>query len=257
MVHEQIARKVLQSGNCLCVLASGLGESLTISAIVKEFLAKSPRVPPLIILVCSETSGSIITGETSNEQRESLYSAGGLVSVTCRVLLSDFLSARLDAALVNLLILPKAHEMSETSNEAFLVRLFREKNGKGMLVALSEKPHRIALDAIVRTLYLSDVVLVPRFHDICQTAFTKSDVSITQHDCVLSPEQGELQQLLENLVAASLTEIGKNKLIQDTSELDMKYFLFEENWNQSGFASAGPLDKSSAILQLFVNSLLR
>jgi DNA excision repair protein ERCC-4 len=210
-LHQKIAKKALHSGNCLCVLAGGLGAQQLIPAIASEVISRSPRVPPLILII-DGTSAS----EKSTDEREVVYSAGGVVKVTARVLLSDFLSCRLDPALVNLLILPSAHEVSDTSNEAFIVRLFREGNGKGLLLAVSDKPYRVQLEQLVKNLYLSDLVLVPRFHDLCLQALT-AEVDITQHDCQLSQAQADIQALLESVVDASLVEIKKSKI-----ELDEK-----------------------------------
>jgi DNA excision repair protein ERCC-4 len=223
-LHRLIARKALHSGNCVCVLASGLGESLTISAMIEEVNARSSRVPPLIIVV--STDSAVITGETPTEQREALYSAGGVVTVTCRVVLSDILCLRLDAALINLVIVPRAHEVNDTSNEAFFVRLFRERNGTGSLIALTDKPHGISIEQIVKTLYLSDTVLIPRFHEVCINSFSSmKDLPISQHDCSLSIRQTELQSLLESLVEASVAEIKKNKLASNLEDLDARKII--------------------------------
>ena len=221
-LHKLIAQRVLKSGNCLCVLASGLCESLTVSAIIQAVNLQSPRVPPLVIVVSTESAQ--ITGETPTEQRERIYSAGGSVTVTCRVLLSDILCHRLDAALINAVIIPHAHEVTDTSNEAFFVRLFRERNGTGSLIALSEKPHAVSAESLAKILFLSDIVLVPRFHEICVQSFsTQADFEISQHDCPLGIRQVEMQSLLESLIVASITEIKKNKLLANNLEdLDAK-----------------------------------
>lgn len=222
-VHAEIANRALKSGNCLCVLAAGLCESLTVSAIASR-LGSSP-IPPLIVLLSD--SDPMITGETSTNQRERIYSSGGIVTVTARVLLSDLLACRLDAGLIRLIILTRAHEASDTSNEAFLIRVFRERNGSGLFIGLTEKPQAISVEVFVKTFLVSDVILVPRFHEVCLQSMTK-DLPIRQHDCPLTARQVEMQGLLESIVGASIEEIKRNK-IMPLDDLDARSIISNKN----------------------------
>ena len=210
-LHEEIAKRILKSGNCLCVLAQGFGESLVISSMLTQFQARNLNIKPLVVVLNHESpEGTTVTGETSSDQREQLYAAGGVIRITSRVLLADFLSRRLDPALVNLVVLAKAHEVADTSNEAFIVRLFREGNGKNLFVALTDKPHSIGMAEFVRNFFVSDVVLVPRFHEIAQKALSDGgDFSVQIHDCPLTVRQREIQLAFEAICSASAAEINK------------------------------------------------
>lgn len=220
-IHQAIGQRILRSGNCLAVLAGGLCETLTVNAVISELLTSRPTaISPLTIVLgedeklFSQFSPKNITGETSMDSRQSIYAAGGVVVVTERVLLSDLLTQRLDGALIDLLILPHAHGISDTSNEAFIVRLFRERNPKGFLVAISEKPHIVSssMDQLVKSLFLSEVLLFPRFHEAVHEALSKaSDMNIQQHDCPLSVRQIEMQSLVCGIITSCIEEIKKSK----------------------------------------------
>ena len=222
-MHTQIADRLLRSGNCLGVLAAGLCESLTAAAVVSQLLSRNSTIAPLIVILNSEdtttsfSTSRTITGETATDAREAIYAAGGVVIVTQRVLLSDLLCRRLDAALINLLLLQRAHEIGETSNEAFIVRVFRERNATGLFIGLSDKPHAISrnIEAFVKMFYLTDIVVIPRFHEIVQSCLSAGmpDLSITQHDLALTVRQVELGSLITSIVSASVEEILKNKFV--------------------------------------------
>jgi len=220
-MHDQIAKKLLLSGNCVGVLAGGLCESRTVSSVISEFSVQRSKITPLMIVLNQDThlEETSITGETPADVRIKTYSSGGLVTVTSRVLLSDLLVRRLDPALIDLLVIRSVHAVaSDTGNEAFIVRLFREHNGKGLLVCLSDKPHAIAkqLDSLVSIFYLSDIVLFPRFHEIVQRGLEDSiseELQVSHHESPFSVRQTEMQALLVSIVEASLAEIRKCKYI--------------------------------------------
>ena len=213
-LHDEISKRILKSGNCLCVLAQGLGESLTVAALLAQFQARNLHIKPLILVLNEEsTDPATVTGETGTEQREQMYAAGGVIRVTSRVLLSDLLCRRLDVAIIDLIVLCRAHQATDTCNEAFIVRLFREGNRRNFFVALTDKPHVVAMNDFVRTFFVSDVVLVPRFHEIAQTSL-RSDLSVEVHDWPLSVRQREIQQAFESIYGASVAEINKSTQMQ-------------------------------------------
>lgn len=234
-VHQAIAQRILRSENCLAVLAGGLCEALTVNAVISVFLTSRPTaiLPLTIVLgedekVFSQFSPKNITGENPIDSRQSIYAAGGVFVVTERVLLSDLLTQRLDAALIDLLILPKAHGISDTSNEAFIVRLFRERNPKGYLVAISEKPHIISssINQLVKSLFLSEVVLFPRFHEAVHEALSKaSEMNIHQHDCPLSVRQIEMKSLVCRIITSCIDEIKKSKPQVPMLEVDAQTLI--------------------------------
>ena len=217
-VYDQIALKLLRSGNCLGVLAGGLCESQTVRAILSQF--SKQKALALIIVLSSGgedgNAGTVITGETGNETRNKIYATGGVVSVTTRVLLSDLLVRRLDPALIDLLVISKMHAIAspETSNEAFIVRLFREASGRGLFVGLSEKPHAVVsqkLDTYVSSFHLSEVIVIPRFHELVkQHLDALPPVEVLQHESLLSPSQADIQNSLLSIVEASMEEIRKS-----------------------------------------------
>ena len=110
-----------------------------------------------------------ITNHVPPAERQRLYLAGGVLSVTCRILLVDLLNKVIAADLVSGLVLCDAHRCDDESAEAFIVRLYRQGNAHGFLKAFSDEPAAFSsgffgLDKIMRALHLRSLQLYPRFH---------------------------------------------------------------------------------------------
>ena len=57
-----------------------------------------------------------------------MYLQGGVLFVTSRILVVDLLTERCPADLVTGLIVYRAHAVVESAQEAFILRLYRQKN---------------------------------------------------------------------------------------------------------------------------------
>ena len=116
--------------------------------------------------------------------RTELYKNGGLISVTSRILIVDMLQSDIPTELITgililhgercfivLIISPSMTDdccrVTDTSMEAFVVRLYREKNKDGFLKAFSDQPEYITsgispLRKVLKELQLRNVHIYPR-----------------------------------------------------------------------------------------------
>jgi len=60
--------------------------------------------------------------------RERVYLAGGVLFVSSRILVVDLLKDRVPVSLVTGLLVSRAHTLLESCQEAFAIRLYRQKN---------------------------------------------------------------------------------------------------------------------------------
>lgn len=60
--------------------------------------------------------------------RQSVYMEGGVIFSSSRILVVDMLMDRMPIDLVTGMLVYKAHRIIETSQEAFILRLYRQKN---------------------------------------------------------------------------------------------------------------------------------
>jgi DNA excision repair protein ERCC-4 len=110
----------------------------------------------------------IINNETLSSARRELYSKGGVLAVTSRILITDMLNDHIPIDMVSGILVNHAHRVHETSTEAFILRIFRQKNKKGFVKAFSENPEDFVhgmwrLEKSMKALYLRRVFLHPRF----------------------------------------------------------------------------------------------
>ena len=63
-----------------------------------------------------------------------------------------------------------AHRVTDTSNEAFVLRLFRQRNRTGFVKAITEQPETLQsgfakVERVMKALFVTRLWLWPRFHD--------------------------------------------------------------------------------------------
>jgi DNA excision repair protein ERCC-4 len=116
--------------------------------------------------------------------RQDLYKQGGLISVTSRILVVDMLQSDIPTHLITGIIVlhaekykafslsrsrtePSPNRVTPLVLEAFIVRLYREKNNSGFLKAFTDQPEHITsglspLKNIMKELQLRRVHIYPR-----------------------------------------------------------------------------------------------
>jgi DNA excision repair protein ERCC-4 len=122
-------------------------------------------------------------------RRQELYKRGGLVSVTSRILVVDMLQQDIPVPLITGLLVLHAERVSPTSLEAFIVRLYRERNTAGFLKAFSDEPEAITsgltpLKAVMTELRLRNVHIYPRSVGRPCLLSTKADCKSSFHEDV-------------------------------------------------------------------------
>lgn len=83
---------------------------------------------------------STCEGSATWTQRQKLYAQGGCFCVSSRVLIGDLLTGKLPPEVIDCLIVLHAESACRGFNEAFIVRLYRQRNRLGGLKALCDNP---------------------------------------------------------------------------------------------------------------------
>jgi DNA excision repair protein ERCC-4 len=71
-------------------------------------------------------------------EREKVYLAGGIQFISTQVLVVDLLKNRVPAELITGIFVLRAHQIIESCQEAFALRLYRQKNKTGFIKAFSQ-----------------------------------------------------------------------------------------------------------------------
>lgn len=226
----------LRAEDELLILARGLGLLRLVTNLLHSYDASGHN---LVILVGAEdrendwvgeslaehaaVSGSakcrgmqlVNTDMTNVTQRERMYKRGGICSITSRILIVDFLSGLLDPATVTGLIVLHAERVAATSLEAFIVRIFRQKNKKGFLKAFSDQPEPFTsgfqpLTNILRNLFLRKPVLYPRFHvGVAKSLEGKRKAEVIELEVPMTEAMRNIQSAVLECVEVSIAELKK------------------------------------------------
>ncbi|KAL3039513.1 hypothetical protein AAZX31_01G190800 [Glycine max] len=183
--HERIITELLEDTNGgLVVLSSGLSLSKLIpSLLILHFSSQGT------LLLLSQSSTSLkskiafhlktlnpqfyqipaeITADLLALHRHALYTSGKAFFITLRILIVDLLTNKLPTSKIAGIIILNAHSLSETSTEAFIVRIFRSLNRGAYVRALSDKPHAMVsgfakAERTMKCLHVRKLYLWPRF----------------------------------------------------------------------------------------------
>ncbi|KAB8336870.1 hypothetical protein FH972_021178 [Carpinus fangiana] len=147
--------------------------------------------------------------------REQMYSTGGLFSITSRILVVDFLSGLLDPAKVTGIVVLHADRVSTTSIEAFILRIYRQRNKTGFLKAFSDNPESLAsgydpLARILRNTFLRKPSLWPRFHvTVAKSLEGRKRAEVIELEIPMSDFMKDIQVAVLDCIDKSISELKK------------------------------------------------
>lgn len=136
--HRKMLKDVFQTNDSLLLAAKGLGlETHIVPQVMKQLVASNGLIFVLNFEGSDEVDffktvvpqiKTLHSAEFSQEERQQIYSEGGVVFVTARVLCVDMLTKRVPVADIAGMLVLHAHSLKETSNVAFILRLYRQFN---------------------------------------------------------------------------------------------------------------------------------
>ncbi|OCT54594.1 DNA repair protein rad16 [Cladophialophora carrionii] len=233
---QQEIYQLLRAEDVLVILARGLGLLKIVTNLLHTYDAAGNS---LVIIVGAEDRENEWIGEALAEHyaisrtplakglrvintdkatvaaREKIYSEGGIVSVTSRILIVDLLSKLLDPETVTGLVVLHAERVVATSIEAFIVRSFRQHNKIGFLKAFSDSPEPLIssyapLASMMRNLFLRKPSLWPRFHvSIAQSLEGKKKAEVIELEIEMTAPMKAIQQAVMECVETSISELKK------------------------------------------------
>ncbi|KAJ5708628.1 DNA repair protein [Penicillium malachiteum] len=159
--------------------------------------------------------------------REGIYSRGGILSVTSRILVTDLLSKLLDPEKVTGIVILHADRVIATSLEAFIVRIYRQSNKRGFLKAFSESPEPFTtgfapLANMLRNLFLQKASLWPRFHVTVSEALEGDrKAEVIELEVPMSSKMRDIQNAVLECVELSVAELRKSNTGLDMEQWTM------------------------------------
>ncbi|KAG7401834.1 DNA repair endonuclease XPF [Phytophthora boehmeriae] len=238
--YEKDIVEELYAQDGVLVLGRGLGMLRVLAAFVR--LYSSPRCLVLCLNANDQAATlrrmvlalgldrrflpQVVDSRNNLQQRLQMYKGGGVFFVTARILVVDLLSNHVDPGIVSGLLVNDAHQVTETSIEAFILRLYRERNREGFIkgfcddsVALSSGFNRV--EQVLKHLYVRDVFLYPRFHVAINSCLEKHQPEVYEIEVALSPSMKIMQEALLVALEATVKELQRSTKSLDAADLTM------------------------------------
>ncbi|KAI1103671.1 DNA repair protein [Jackrogersella minutella] len=247
--YQQHLFQELRAEDELVVIAKGLGLMRLVTNLLHSYDAAGNN---LIIVVGAEGNENAWIGEalaesaaismapkargltvvntdfTSVGAREKMYAKGGIYSITSRILVVDLLTSLLDPETITGLIVLHADKVIATSLEAFILRVYRQRNKNGFLKAFSDNPDPFTigfspLATMMRNLFLRKASLWPRFHvTVASSLEGKKKAEVIELEVTMTDAMRDIQTAIMECVEVSIHEIkkGNTGLEMDDWNLD-------------------------------------
>ncbi|XP_052118417.1 DNA repair endonuclease UVH1 isoform X2 [Arachis duranensis] len=246
--HEHVITELLEDINGgLVVLSSGLSLSKLVSSLL---LLHTHSEGTLLILSPSSATlrsriifnlktlnpqftqiPSEITAELPAHHRHSLYSSGNIFFITPRILIVDLLTNKIPTSMISGIIILNAHSLSETSTEAFIIRIYRSLNRGGYVRAFSDNPHAMVsgfakAERTMKFLHVRRLHLWPRFQVYVSQELERDPPEVVDIRVPMSRYMVGIQKAIVEVMDACLKEMRKTNKV-DVEDLTVENGLFK------------------------------
>ncbi|CAH0391346.1 unnamed protein product [Bemisia tabaci] len=172
----------------------------------------------------------IITSDCSISEREKIYLEGGVLFVSFRIIVVDFLKKRLPIEHVTGILVNRAHRTLENCHIGFTLRLYRQNNKTGFVKAFSNSPESFTVgfsrvERIMRMLFLKNLYLWPRFHAVVSSSLERRKPAVFELHLELTSAMKEIQAALLDLTNYCVKEIKRLNPSLDTDEITVENAL--------------------------------
>ncbi|XP_056285706.1 DNA repair endonuclease XPF isoform X1 [Pseudoliparis swirei] len=233
----------LFEGDGLLVAAEGMG----IDRILLQFMRVYSEQGSLVLLLNTTTPEQeyfteqlraegvthlprTVNSDVNSTERYDVYTEGGVLFVTSRILVVDFLTDRVPAHLISGILVYRAHKIIESCQEAFILRLFRQKNKTGFIKAFTDKATSFSsgfcqVERVMRNLFVKKLYLWPRFQASVNAALDKHKPEVVELHVSLTPAMRAIQSAILDIMSACLKELKRYNPTLEAEDLSVENTL--------------------------------
>lgn len=189
----------------------------------------------VLVVNCSDYEERLYTSQlgtrhihessTNAVERERVYLQGGIQFISTRVLVVDLLKNRIPIELITGIFVVKAHEIIESCQEAFALRLYRQKNKSGFIKAFSKNVEAFAygyghVEKVMRNLFVKELFIWPRFHVTIQKSLKPFEPVVVELQIPMSQQMILLQtNILDimNYLVKNIKSLNRNVELQEVT----------------------------------------
>ncbi|NXG53984.1 XPF endonuclease, partial [Psilopogon haemacephalus] len=168
-----------------------------------------------------------VTNEITNNTRYEFYTQGGVIFATSRILVVDFLTDRIPANLITGVLVYKAHRIIESCQEAFILRLYRQKNKQGFIKAFTDNAVAFNtgfchVERVMRNLFVRKLYLWPRFHIAVNSFLEKHKPEVVEIHVSMTPAMLAIQTSILDILNACLRELKRYNPTLEVEDLSLE-----------------------------------
>ncbi|XP_051174347.1 DNA repair endonuclease XPF [Leptopilina boulardi] len=169
----------------------------------------------------------VITSQCLSEERERIYLEGGVLFISGRILVVDLLKKRVPLHLVSGILVYRAHNIINSYQEAFALRLYRQVNKTGFIKAFTSSALSFTVgfsqvERVMRTLFVTKLYLWPRFHSTVKKSLSKREPEVVELHVSLTPKMLSIQTALLDIMNFIVKELKKNNKFLELDELTVE-----------------------------------
>lgn len=220
--------------DALCVCARGISYERVLTNLLKAYCD-----PANLILVINSNnyeerqlkqmidSTLIFESSTNTTERARVYLRGGIQFLTTRILVVDLLKKRIPIELISGIFVLNAHNVIESCQEAFALRLYRQKNKTGFVKAFSNNVEAFTfgyghVEKVMRNLFITELLIWPRFQATIQKSLKPFEPQIVEFSVPMSHKMIMIQTCLFDLMSFIVKEIKRLNRYADLEELTVE-----------------------------------
>uniref|UniRef100_A0A8C8R519 DNA repair endonuclease XPF n=1 Tax=Pelusios castaneus TaxID=367368 RepID=A0A8C8R519_9SAUR len=168
-----------------------------------------------------------VTNEITSNCRYEVYTQGGVLFATSRILVVDFLTDRIPSNLITGILVYKAHRIIESCQEAFILRLYRQKNKKGFIKAFTDNAIAFNtgfchVERVMRNLFVRKLYLWPRFHVAVNSFLEKHKPEVVEIHVSMTPAMLSIQTSILDILNMCLRELKRYNPALEVEDLSLE-----------------------------------
>ncbi|XP_063170787.1 DNA repair endonuclease XPF [Candoia aspera] len=168
-----------------------------------------------------------VTNEIASSSRYEVYTQGGVIFATSRILVVDFLTDRIPADLITGILVYKAHRIIDSCQEAFILRLYRQKNKQGFIKAFTDNAVAFNtgfchVERVMRNLFVRKLYLWPRFHAVVNSFLEQHKPEVVEMHIPMTSAMRAIQSSILDILNACLKELKQCNPALEVEDLSLE-----------------------------------
>ncbi|KAL0106731.1 hypothetical protein PUN28_015343 [Cardiocondyla obscurior] len=237
--ENQIFLEILQEDG-LVIMAKGLGIETTFANVIKAYSDPGNLVIVLgttnydehyliDLLISYGTSRlpRIVNADCPSNEREVMYLEGGVMFISGRILVVDLLKNRVPLHLVTGILVYRAHNILNSYQEAFALRLYRQYNKTGFIKAFTNSALAFTVgfmnvERVMKALFVKKLYLWPRFHTTINNCLMQHEPDVIELHVQITPKMQSIQTTLLDVMNYIVKELKRINKYLDLDDLTVE-----------------------------------